>query len=176
MPGILPSLTLVRASRGLMSKSARQHVQITVLGASGARHNPPRPLASGRVDSLAFELIEQINQNQPPPAPSRGPGRYLVRLLSRSLALKCQMSEVFGSGSCTCSRWVSADPTLQSPILRGVLLWLGSCLALGRCLFSASPARKWPLSEVFCSGSDGCLRRVSAPDCETHTGFNMTSV
>ncbi len=44
---------------------------------------------------------------------------------------RSQFSEVICSGSGGCSRRVSASPTLKSPIPRGDLLRLGSCLALG---------------------------------------------
>ncbi len=62
------------------------------------------------------------------------------------LAIRSQSSEAMCSGSGGCSRRVSAPPTLTSSIIRGDLLLLGSCSALGRRPFLAKMGlalRRW---------------------------------
>ncbi len=76
---------------------------------------PPRPLASRRVDSLAFELtlIGYINQNPYPPCPPKGRGGVIFsRVFPTRRPLSCQLSKVFCSNSCACSPPVNADSTM----------------------------------------------------------------
>jgi hypothetical protein len=69
-----------------------------------------------------------ISIELPPP----GSGGSLYVGFPRRPPFCRQFSEVFCSRSCGSSRRVSAAPTQESPIIRRVLLQLGSCLALGR--------------------------------------------